>query len=65
MRGARPGKCNGHRPADDGPVNHRLPLPSDTAGQSVNIAGGWERETAGIGRVSAAVAHLSKRRRAA
>ena len=25
--GARPGKCNGHRPADDAPGNHRLPPP--------------------------------------
>jgi len=39
--------------------------PSDTAGQSVDVAGGWARETAGSGRVSGAVAHLSKRRRAA
>ena len=43
------------------------PPPSDTAGQSVDVAGGGgcARETAGSGRVSAAVAHLSKRRRAA
>ena len=33
----RPGKCNGYRPADDEPGNH--PLPSDTAGQSVDVAG--------------------------
>jgi len=39
--------------------------PSDTAGQSVDVAGGWVRETAGSGRVSGAVVHLSKRRRAA
>jgi len=39
--------------------------PSDAAEhveQSVDVAGGWARKTAGSGRVSA-VAHLSKRRR--
>ena len=41
------------------------PLPSDTAGQSVDVVGGWAREMAGSGRVSGSVAHLSKRRRAA
>ena len=41
------------------------PSPSDTAGQSVDVAGGWAPETASSGRVSGAVAHLSKRRRAA
>ena len=36
--GARPGKCNGYRPADDGPGNHRLPpIPSDTAGDPTPI----------------------------
>ena len=63
--GALPAKCSGHWPPDDWPGNHRLPPPSDTAGQSVDVAGGWVRETAGSGRVSGAVAHLSKRRRAA
>jgi len=63
--GVQPGKCSSHRPPDDGPGNHRLPPPSDTAGQSVDVVGGWARETASSGRVSGAVAHLSKSRRAA
>jgi len=33
---------------------------SDAAGQSVDIAGGQVRETAGSGRVSGAVVHVSK-----
>jgi len=40
-------------------------LLSDTAGQSVDVAGGCARETAGSGRVSGAVVHLSNSRRAA
>jgi len=64
--GARPGMCNGHRPADYGTGNHGLPPPpSDTAGQSVDVAGGWARETASSGQVSGAMAHLSKSRHAA
>jgi len=33
---------------------------SDTAGQSVDIAGGQVRETAGSGRVSGVMVHVSK-----
>jgi len=51
------------RPPDDRPGNHRPP-PSDAAGQSVDVKGGWVRKTAGSGRVSGAVAHVSKCRRA-
>jgi len=56
------------RPVDDGLGNRRATpstSPSAAAGQSVNVAGGWVRKTAGSGRVSGAVAHLSKRTRAA
>ena len=48
-------------PLDDGPGNHWAP-PSDAAGQSVNVTGGWARETAGNGRVSGVVVHVSKHR---
>ena len=41
-----------------------FPSLSDTAGQSVDVAGGWARKTAGSGRVSGAVVHLSKSRHA-
>jgi len=37
--GSRLGKRNGHRPPNDGPGNHRIPL-SDAAAQSVDVAGG-------------------------
>jgi len=61
--GAQPGKCSGHRPPDDGPGNHRLPPP---VGHRWTIARGrWARETVGSGRVSGAMAHLSKSRRVA
>jgi len=63
--GARPGKCNGHRPADDGPGNHCLPPPFGHCWTIGRRRGGWARETAGSGRVSGAVVHLSIRRRAA
>ena len=39
-----------------------IPPPSDTAGQSVDVAGRWARKTAGIGRVSGAMVHMSKHR---
>jgi len=32
------------------------------AGESADVAGGWARETAGSGRVSGAMVHVSKRR---
>jgi len=38
------------------------PPPSDVAGQLVDVVGGWVRETAGSGRVSGAMVHLSKYR---
>ena len=38
---------------------------SDAAGQLVDVVGGWARKMAGSGRVSSAVAHLSKRRHGA
>ena len=64
--GARPGKCSGHRPADDGLGNHRLPPSRQTPlDNRTTSRGGWARETAGSGRVSGAMAHLSKSRRAA
>ena len=63
--GARPRKCNGYRPRGRRAGESPPPPPSDTAGQSVDVAEGWARETAGSGRVSGAVAHLSKLRRAA
>jgi len=64
--GSATGECNGHWPADDGPgITASPPPPSDTAGQSVDVAAGGARETAGSGRVSGAVAHLSKCRCAA
>ena len=66
--GARPGKHNGHRPPDDGPGNHHLPphrrTPLDNDNRLTSLEG-WAREMAISGRVSGAVAHLSKRRRAA
>ena len=64
--GARPGKRNGHRPPDDGPGNHRLPRRTPLGNDNwLTSLAGWARETAGSGRVSGAVAHLSKSRRAA
>ena len=49
------------RPADDGMGNSRpFPPLSDAAGQLVDVVGGWARKMAGSGRVSSAVAHLSK-----
>ena len=38
---------------------------SDAAGQLVDVVGGWARKMAGSGRVSGAMAHLSKCRRVA
>ena len=54
--GARPGKCNGYRPADDGPGNHRLPPPVGHRWTISRRRGVCARETAGSGRVSGAVA---------
>jgi len=52
------------RPSDDVPGNHRLPPWTSLVDVVVSRAG-WVRETAGNGRVSGAVAHLSISRRAA
>jgi len=62
------GRAMADRPADDGPGNRRAappPSPLDAAGQSVNVAEGWASKTTGSGRISVAVAHLAKTRRAA
>jgi len=52
------------RPSDDVPGNHCLP-PWTSLVDVVASRAGWVRETAGNGRVSGAVAHLSISRRAA
>jgi len=37
------------------------PPSSDAAGQLIDVAGGWARETVGSGQVSGAMVHVSKR----
>jgi len=63
--GARPGTRSGRsacgRWARESPFRP-FPSPSDATGQSFDVAGGWACKTVGIGQVSGAVAHLSKRR---
>ena len=49
------------RPPDNG-LGNRRPPPLDTAGQTVDVAVRWARETAGSGRVSAALVRVSKHR---
>ena len=55
------GSAMADRPLDDGTGNRRPP-PSDAAGQSVDVAGGWTRKMAGSSRFSGTVAHPSKHR---
>ena len=49
------------QPQDNGPGNRCPPPSSDAAGQLIDVAGGWARETAGSGQVSGAMVHVSKR----
>jgi len=58
------GKRNSHRLPDDGPGITASPHQTSVDNRSTSRAG-WVRETAGSGRVSGAMAHLSKSRRAA
>jgi len=60
--GARPGKRNGHRTTGRGITASRRRTSLDNRSTS---RAGWAREAAGSGRVSGAMAHLSKSRRAA
>ena len=66
--GATPGKHNGHpasgRRAGESPGNRRLSRRTPLDNWSTSRAG-WACEMVGSGRVSSAVAHLSKSRRAA
>jgi len=54
------GSAIANRPPDDRPGN--CPPPCWTAGQSVDVAGGWARETVGSAQVSGTMAHMSKHR---
>ena len=56
-RWARQGKSK-HRSAP-GRRAGESPPPSDSTGQSVNVAGGWACKMVGSGRVSGAVVHVS------
>ena len=58
--GARPGKCSGHRPPDDGPGNHRPPPRQTPLDSRSTSQADWARETVGSGRVSGAVTHVSE-----
>ena len=49
------------QPQDNGPGNRCPPPSSDAAGQLIDVAGDWARETAGSGQVSGAMVHVSKR----
>jgi len=65
--GTRSGRSACGRRARESPFRP-FPLPVRchyATGQSFDVAGGWARKTVGIGQVSGAVAHLSKRRHGA
>ena len=68
LQGERLGMRNGRsacgRRAGESPC-HPFPLPVGRRGTMADVAGGWARKTAGSGRVSGIMAHLSKSRRAA
>ena len=49
-QGVRPGKCNGQSAPGRWAGKSPRP-PSDAAGQTVDVTGGWVRKTAGSGRV--------------